>query len=60
MESRNVEVSKILKSLWEGPRRKEPGVDGEEGKEGVGCRGILDPSLVEMEWVLQVLVSSAV
>jgi hypothetical protein len=31
MESRNVEVFKILKTWREGPRRKEPGVDGEEG-----------------------------
>ena len=34
MESRNVEVSKILKTWWEGPSNKEPGVDGEEGEEG--------------------------
>ena len=34
MESRNVEVSKILKNWLEGLRRKEPGVDDEEGEEG--------------------------
>jgi hypothetical protein len=34
MESRNVEVSKILKTTWEGSSSKEPCVDGEEGEEG--------------------------
>jgi hypothetical protein len=34
MESLNVEVLKISKSWWEGPRSMEPGVDGEEGEEG--------------------------
>jgi hypothetical protein len=29
MESRNVEVAKILKTWWEGPCSKEPCVDGE-------------------------------
>ena len=33
-ESRNVEVSKILKTWWEGQSGKEPGVDDGEGKEG--------------------------
>jgi hypothetical protein len=34
MESRSVEVSEILKSWWKGLRRKEAGVDGEEGPVG--------------------------
>jgi hypothetical protein len=34
IEFRNVEVSKILKSWWEGLRSMEPGVDGEKGEKG--------------------------
>jgi hypothetical protein len=34
MKFRNVEVSKISKSWWGGPRSMEPGVDGEECEEG--------------------------
>jgi hypothetical protein len=34
MESRNVEVSKILENWWEVLRSKELGVEGEESEEG--------------------------
>ena len=62
MGSRNVEVSKILKTWWKGQRSKEPSVDGEEGEEGRMTRNSCSfkKSGVKVELGLQFLVSSAV